>query len=77
MSTTLGIHAELERSRRCWNDASDRRDAGAFVALSAADAWFMLPGSTGPRRAARRSSAARERASVGDCPRRCEEHPNE
>jgi uncharacterized protein (TIGR02246 family) len=45
MSTTLGVHGELERFYRSWNDAFDRRDAGAFVALYAADAWLMPPGS--------------------------------
>jgi uncharacterized protein (TIGR02246 family) len=45
MSTTLGVHGELERFYRSWNDAFDRRDAEGFVAHYAADAWLMPPGS--------------------------------
>lgn len=46
MSTTLVANDELARFYRCWNDAFDRRDAGAFVALYAADARLMSPGSS-------------------------------
>ena len=45
MSETLGVHGELERFYERWNDAFDRRDADGFVALYAADARLMPPGS--------------------------------
>jgi uncharacterized protein (TIGR02246 family) len=45
MSTTVGVHGELDRFYQSWNDAFDRRDAAAFVALYAADARLMPPGS--------------------------------
>jgi uncharacterized protein (TIGR02246 family) len=45
MSTTLGVDGELELFYERWNDAFDRRDADAFVALYAPEARLMPPGS--------------------------------